>query len=117
MLHRVRQATLTQEVTYRQGNLTVTVPATVGTTVFEEVSHDGIVHRTEAREFLIDASDLVVDALAFAPAVGDRITYSDLGGNAVVYTVAAFGSEPASRRSDPHSTVLRIHAKRGGLLA
>ena len=102
-----------REVVYQRGQQTLTVPATIGRTVFETTDEYGVVVRTESRDFLISVADLVLDGVAILPQRGDRIRESE-GGQAFVYEVLAPGQEPCWRYSDPYRQTLRIHTAQVG---
>jgi hypothetical protein len=108
-----RRQYLGREVLYQRGQETLTVPATVGRTVFETQSEYGVVQRTESRDFLISASDLVWDGVMLLPQRGDRIRESQ-GERMYVYEVLAPGQEPCWRFSDPYRQTLRIHTAQVG---
>jgi len=112
-LDRVRKASLAHTVTYRRGDQSVDVPATVGRTEFEAVDASGSLERVESRDFLILAADLVLGGAAVLPEPGDRIEETQ---DAVtcVYEVMAPAREPCWRWSDPYRRTLRIHTKEVG---
>ena len=98
------------QVTYvRDGDETELV-AVPGRTEFEQVDEYGIVHRIEARDFLIRTADLTLGGVATLPRAGDRIR-AIIGGVAGEYEVLAPGNEPPWRYSDPLNQMLRIHTK------
>lgn len=112
-LDQQRTAHMTRTVTYERGASSVEVPATLGRTLFEQVDRMGLVQRTESRDFLVLAADLVLDGSEATPKAGDRIR--DAAGSAVqLYEVMAPGSEPPFRYSDPYRRTLRIHTKHVG---
>jgi hypothetical protein len=106
----MRQAHLSRPVTYRRGEDSIEVAATVGKTVFEIDDGYGAIERFESRDFLITAADLALNGEPFEPQPGDLIaeTASD---KTLVYEVLAPGKEPCWRWSDPHRRTMRIHAK------
>lgn len=105
-----RKAYAAGAVTYCRGEQTVVVQATVGSTMFEVESDYGAIERTESRDFLITAADLVLDGAEVLPVRGDQV--KELVGSAtVVYEVMAPGDEPPWRYSDPWRETLRIHTK------
>ena len=71
-------------------------------------------HRTESRDFLVLAADLVLAGKAELPRAGDRIRETD-GGQIFLYEVMAPGGEPPWRYSDPYRRALRIHTKFVGM--
>ncbi|MGD8453653.1 MAG: hypothetical protein PVJ57_17715 [Phycisphaerae bacterium] len=97
-------------VTYEDHGSRVDVRATVGRTAFEQVDEFGVVHRTESRDFLIAAEDLVLDGAVVLPRGGARIR-EPAGGQTFVYEVMAPGGEPPWRYSDAFRRTLRIHTK------
>ena len=105
-----RKAHLSRPVTYQRGVESVAVQATVGRTVFELADAYGVVERTESRDFLVLAADLVLGGAAVLPERGDRIRETD-GAKVYVYEVMAPGKEPHWRWSDDYRRTLRIHTK------
>ena len=105
-----RKAHLSRPVTYQRGVESVAVQATVGRTVFELADAYGVVERTESRDFLVLAADLVLGGAAVLPERGDRIRETD-GAKVYVYEVMAPGKEPHYRFSDVYRRTLRIHTR------
>jgi len=105
---------LTRTVTYLRGNDSVNVAATIGRTEFEQADEYGVVHRTESRDFLITAADLVLADKPVLPQAGDRIRET-AGEQVFVYEIMAPGGEPPFRYSDPYRRALRIHTKFVGM--
>ena len=95
-------------VTYARGVQSVDLPATVGKTTFEVDDGYGVLVRHESRDFLVLASDLVLDAEQVFPQRGDRIRETQ-GSQMFVYEVTAPGKEPCWRYSDAFRKTLRIH--------
>jgi len=93
-----------------QGARSVEVQAAVGKTVFEVDSGTGILEKVESRDFLIRASELVLDGAVALPERGDKVR-EEGDGVTYVYEVMAPGREPHYRFSDPHRRALRIHTK------
>ncbi|MCK6490709.1 MAG: hypothetical protein L6R48_20860 [Planctomycetes bacterium] len=112
-LDQQRERFLARPVIYRRpavGGLPaqeVTVPATVGRTVFRLEMGMGAVERVEARDYLITAAHLVALGL---PQRGDRVV-EEAGGQRHTYEVLAPGREPPWRWSDPDRRTYRIHTK------
>jgi len=88
----------------------VDLPATIGKTVFEQADEYGVIHRTQSRDYLISAADLVLAGVPEQPKAGDRIRET-VGEQIFLYEVMAPGSEPPWRYSDPYRKALRIHTK------
>ena len=109
-LERQRHRHRTVRVAYVRGASTVRLAATVGRTVFETQDARGIVEKTESRDFLVRATDLVLEGLRALPKRGDRIREIQ-GDRLYVYEVMAPGREPEWRWSDPYRRTLRIHTK------
>ena len=101
---------LTQQVVYRRETHNVTVTATIGKTEFEVDDEFGVVQRIESRDFLILASDLILDENVTLPERGDIIE-EQAGTQTLQYDVTAPGNEPCWRYSDLYRQTLRIHAK------
>ncbi len=101
---------LSRTVTYLRGGDSVDIAATIGRTEFEQADEYGVVHRTESRDFLVLAADLVLDGKATLPQAGDRI-HEAVGEQLFIYEVMAPGSEPPWRYSDLYRRTLRIHTK------
>jgi hypothetical protein len=113
LVDRVRKAHLAHTVTYQRGEQSVDVAATIGRTDFEGVDAYGAVERTESRDFLILAADLVLGAVVL-PEPGDRISEVQ-DGTTYVYEVMAPVRQPCWRWSDPYRRTLRIHTKEVGV--
>jgi hypothetical protein len=109
-LDRVRKTNLARTVTYGRGEQSVEVQATVGRTDFEAVDAYGAVERTESRDFLVLAADLVLAGTAVLPEPGDRVREVQ-DGKTYVYEVMAPAKEPCWKWSDPYRRTLRIHTK------
>ncbi|HUU82011.1 MAG TPA: hypothetical protein VM243_00785 [Phycisphaerae bacterium] len=105
-----RKAHASSEVRYVRGADPVDVQATVGRTVFEVDTGDGVVERWEARDYLIVAADLILGGEIVTPEVGDQIRETQ-GDKVYVYEVLAPGAEPCWRYSDPWRATLRVHTK------
>ncbi|MBU0637798.1 MAG: hypothetical protein KKB50_02960 [Planctomycetes bacterium] len=113
-LDQQRSRHLTRTVTYLRGTESVDLPATIGRTVFEQADEYGVIHRTESRDHLITAVDLVLGGAQEQPKAGDRIRET-AGEQVFLYEVMAPGSEPPWRYSDPYRCTLRIHTKFVGM--
>jgi hypothetical protein len=99
-------------VTYRSGELSVDVIATVGKTVWRIDGEFGAQTRVETRDYLISAADLVLDGEQAEPAAGDRIEELLPDGTTAAYEVMSpDAAEPPWRWSDPYHGTLRIHTK------
>ena len=105
-----RHQHLTRTVTYQRGSDTVALAATIGRTEFEQADEFGVIHKTEARDYLVRTADLILAGAQTLPKAGDRIRETE-GTQTFVYEVMAPGGEPPFRYSDPYRKALRIHTK------
>jgi len=101
---------LTRLVTYQRGTNSVEVKATIGRTIFEQADDFGVIQKTESRDFLVLAADLVLNGERVLPKAGDRIREVQ-GDQGFVYEVMAPGTEPPFRYSDAYRQTVRIHTK------
>jgi hypothetical protein len=113
-LEEMRLKFLTRPVTYVREGESITVRATVGRTVFRIARDYGIFERTESRDYLVTADELVLRGNAVLPARGDTIREAD-GDSVHIYEVMAPGGEPCWRWSDGYRRALRIHTKLVGM--
>ncbi len=111
-----RHRHMTKTVTYQRGAEAVDVQATVGRTVFEQaddLAAGGVVRRTESRDFLVRAVDLLLGGQRVLPRAGDRVRETDADtGRVFVYEVSAPGSSsgaPVFGYADPCRCTFRIH--------
>lgn len=102
---------LSTSVTYSRTPYSLTILATVGRTAFE-VNDDsgGVVEAWESRDYIVSASDLILNAVTTEPARGDRIT-EEVGGETRIYEVLAPAGQPVWRWSDARRYRMRIHTK------
>ena len=98
---------------YLRGAQSVALNATVGRSMFQVVTADGLVEQVERRDYLVRAADLVLGGAQVEPQVGDRIRET-VGGNVQVYEVMGAGQEKYFRKSDPDGLTLRIHTAHVG---
>jgi hypothetical protein len=97
-------------VTYQRDNVEAELPATIGRSTYEQDDGEGIITRSQVRDFLIDTADLLLSAIGTLPRRGDRVLETD-GNTTFVFEVMALGGEPPWRYSDPFRLKLRIHTK------
>ena len=90
----------------------VALQATFGSLLLKVDDGDGGVRmvRTD-RDFIVRAADLVLGGDVVEPQRGDTVRET-VGAAVHVYEVLAPPGESEWRYSDPHRTILRIHAKR-----
>ena len=98
------------EVQYVRGLEQALVRATIGKTEFEIEDAAGAIERVQSRDYLIEATELVLGGSRILPQVGDRI-YESQGDQTFAYEVLSPGTQPCWRFSDPHRQLLRIHTK------
>lgn len=104
-----RQRHLTTGVGYERAGRQISLRATIGVTVFRTQDEYGRTLRTQSRDYLIRAADLVFDGIGVLPRRGDVIHE---GGH--LYEVMAPAGEPEWRWSDPGRQTLRVHTKEIG---
>ncbi|KAA0219804.1 MAG: hypothetical protein KJ057_09795 [Phycisphaerae bacterium] len=109
-LEEQRHGHLTREITYERGADSITMLATIGRSDFEQIDEFGVVHRAQARDFLIRTQDLVIGGTEVLPQAGDRIRETD-GGVTYVHDVMSPAGQPPWRYSDAFRRTLRIHTK------
>lgn len=100
-------------VTYRRGAASMPVTAVVGRYAADVGDGNGLTVRTEVRDYLIAAADLVLGGVPVEPRGGDRIVEGDPAAG-TVFEVMDLAGEGPWRYSDPARTVLRIHTRRVG---
>jgi hypothetical protein len=105
-----RHEFLTTNVTYVRGGVSVALKATIGRTEFEQRDEYGVIERTEARDYLVRAQDLVLGDVETLPERGDEIIEAG-DGKLFIYEVMAPGKEPHYQYSDAYRQTLRIHTR------
>jgi hypothetical protein len=99
-----------REIVYRRGELGVSLKATIGRSLYDQDDGEGIVTRSQVRDFLIDTLSLLDSIIGSLPRRGDTIV--EIDGNATfIFEVMALGGDPPWRYSDPFRLKLRIHTK------
>ena len=104
-----RHRHLSTSVWFERDGQRIGLAATVGRTRFESTDGYGRVTRSESRDFLVRAADLVLDGATVFPRPGDLIIE---GGRR--FEVMSPPGEPEWRWSDVNSLALRIHTKETG---
>lgn len=102
----VQRTSVSQSVTYSRGPDSVSVLATIGTIRQEIVDEHGRIFEVDGRDFLIDKTDLVLNAVEITPERGDTITQGTY-----TYEVTSLGGEPPWRWFGRYHTRRRIHTK------
>lgn len=104
-----------RSVVYQRGVREVTVLAVIGRTLMKlDDGLGGVKMEWTDRDFLIQASDLVLDGEPIQPQLGDTIRETN-GDVTYIYEVMAPGGEPHWRWSDDYHKVMRIHTKQVGI--
>lgn len=93
-------------ITYRRGDDSVSVAASVGRTLYADASGDAGSIGFESKDFIVTAADLEFDGVAVTPVANDEIVQ----GSEVFRVSAPPGQEPY--QYDPTGTTLRIHTTR-----
>lgn len=98
-----------QLVTYRRGAQTIAeLRVSVGQSKFDlETSTAGVYDPIESRDYIVTASDLVLNSVQIEPARGDQIEEED----GTIYEMLPTQNAPPFRYCDPGRTALRIHTK------
>ena len=109
-LEQQRHKHCTSSIKYVRGLDSVTVNASIGRTVFKVDDGFGRIERTQSRDYLILATELILNALPVLPERGDHIE-ENTGVVTYIYEVMAPGKEPEWRWSDAYRNTLRIHTK------
>jgi hypothetical protein len=99
-----------REIVYRRGELGVSLKATIGRSLYDQDDGEGIVTRSQVRDFLIDTFSLLDSLIGSLPRRGDTIVEID-GDTTFIFEVMALGGDPPWRYSDPFRLKLRIHTK------
>lgn len=97
-------------ITYRRGTLSASLTATKGRSEFAELDNNGHLVRTESRDWLMEADDIVLGGRAVLPQRGDRIEET-AGGTKHVYELMQFGDEPPWKYSDEERVRIRVHTR------
>ncbi|QDV85472.1 hypothetical protein [Planctomycetes bacterium TBK1r] len=97
-------------VVYQRNDVEAELPATIGRSTYEQDDGEGVITRSQVRDFLIDTSDLLLSAIGSLPRRGDRISETD-GDTTFIFEVMSLGGDPPWRYSDPFRLKIRIHTK------
>jgi hypothetical protein len=101
------QQSLARPITYRRGGLSVVAKATVGRTNYEIDEGNGVMVRSQSRDYVMRAADLVLGGVRVVPQRGDRIEESpDL-----VHEVVSVAGQNEWSYADPSRVLMRIHTK------
>ena len=97
-------------VVYRRGELGVELVATTGRSMYDQDDGEGIITRSQVRDFLIDTNLLLLSIIGSLPRRGDQVIEID-GDKTFIFEVMSLGGDPPWRYSDPFRLKLRIHTK------
>jgi hypothetical protein len=109
-LGRQRRAHASREVIYQRQSSSVSVPATIGRTEFEQDDGGGFPVQVHTTDFLIDVADLELDGIPVEPSRGDRIIDGRID-EGVVFEVMPIPGGHVWRFADEYRKVYRIHTK------
>ena len=91
-------------VTYRRGGMELSLNTIFGRTQYEVEDEYGVRVGAEVMDFLILAAD-------FSPTFGEPEAGDQITSDGTVFEVMSLAGQGQWRWSDPHRTVMRIHAK------
>lgn len=98
-------------VTYRRGSDTVSISAVVGDTRIELAEqYAGTTVIGRVRDYIVQASDLVLGGSTTEPQIGDQIDETR-GSATYTFEVMSAGADAPYRPSDRHGKSWRIHTK------
>lgn len=97
-------------ITYTRGTDSVTLRAWHGSTEHEREDQHGFIITAEVRDFMLQASDLVLSGSQIRPIVGDLIT-EVVGDETRTYEVFNLDGSTAAFKLDEQDTVMRIHTR------
>lgn len=105
-----RKAFMSHAVTYSRGAFSVSVLAGAGQTIFNIDDGGGAMISYESRDFLITATDLILNSILTTPLRGDRIV-DVIGSSTFTFEVVAPKGLPDWRYTDAFKQTLRVHTK------
>lgn len=103
----MQKESASQLVQYQRGDSDLCIRATRGRSVFEVTDDQGFMTKIETQDYIVTASDFIIDSLPSAPERGDRLTDGD-----IIFEVMPVGTEPCYRYTDEHRLQFRIHVKK-----
>jgi hypothetical protein len=102
-----------RQVIYRRGQLGVELAATIGRSDYEQDDGEGIVTRSQVRDYLINTQDLLDSIIGSLPRRGDQIVELE-NNQSFTFEVMALGGDAPWRYSDPFRIKIRIHTRQVG---
>lgn len=99
-----------EAATYSRGQLSAAITAAPGSTAVTVEDAEGVSVRAKRCDWIVKASQLVLDGEQVTPEVGDLIRLAD-GGQTAVYEVQRLAGDGHYRPCAPGSAYLRIHTR------
>lgn len=100
-----------EPVTYARGYDFVDIRAAFGRKLLKlDDNAGGIRMEWTDMDFLIRASDLLINGVPITPMRGDKI-FAVIGEQAQAFEVLPYGNDPPWRWADPYQSMYRIHTK------
>lgn len=100
-----------QAVTYYRGSDSVTVTTTPGSSERELTDlEEGLTHRIDLQDWLIEAADLIIGGSVVEPQAGDRVHFT-IGSVTYEHEVVELPGEPCFKYTSPYKMRLRVHSK------
>ena len=110
-LDQMRTRHVSRLVTYRRGDTSVEVQATLGRRTYDVDDGAGALVAAQSIDFIVSAAALVLGGNVVLPERGDRITVTQDGGARVFEVTSPGGAMAHWEPSDPWGKTLRIHTK------
>ena len=105
-----RHSHMTETATYRRGAASVSLAVSVG--LYERGLDEtiSVAEESSLRDFIICASNLVLDGSIVEPLAGDKIDIT-FNGTVCTFELMSPGEGPCFRYSDQYRLDLRVHAR------
>jgi hypothetical protein len=97
-------------VIYRRDELSAELAVTVGRSLYQQDDGEGVITRSQVRDYLFDTADLLNSVIGSLPRRGDQIIERE-GDQELTFEAMALGGEPPWRFSDPFRFKIRLHTK------
>lgn len=99
-----------RQVIYRRDALSTEIAVTVGRSLYQQDDGEGVITRSQVRDYLFDTADLLNSVIGSLPRRGDQIIERE-GDQELTFEAMALGGEPPWRFSDPFRFKIRLHTK------
>lgn len=99
-----------RRVVYRRDELSAELSVTIGRSLYQQDDGEGVITRSQVRDYLINTADLLNSVIGSLPRRGDQIIEQD-GNQVLTFEAMALGGEPPWRYSDPFRFKIRLHTK------